>query len=815
MGKKSEQGRMNFPQILSFRDRGKNGIGAFSGIGARVNLVFAAISAIMLGVMAISWMAFEELGGQISEINEVRVPSLSRTVNLFSIADDFLKLGPELAYAATDQARQGTHTRMTDLLDRLRKLNELQMADGDPGDHHQRIEGLLEHLHTSLTLLNSTAQYRLRLHESEQLQQDRLAQAYQAYQEAISAILPRADYPFFSASVLKMEREGRRFQDGLLVLPSLDQRETVLAHMAGIRTLAAQLQQEAAGMSAHMADATGQLVSLMEGENSLTAIRLNQIETERNIARALDKTRVRIVQLRLVLTLNMKSTEAAIAEASGDARKLIASRTAQLGLSVAVVVALSFLASLIFVRRSLVRRLTQLGEKMKRIAEGELDTEIDTGGNDEITRMAQALEVFRTTAREVEEQQTRAIIESSVAGLVMTNADGDIEFLSHTARKLFGYEPSAYELQPGLKISRFVLPEEGRQLEEMLATCRAQMGSGDPMAVAGNIREFNACRMDGRVFPSDIAVRGVSQRSGRKFIFTIYDVSERKQAQQMLEQTVQNRTRELRHSNEELERENQTRLATENALRSTKEELVQASKLAALGKMASGISHEFNQPLMAVASWLHNVEMLLEQGALSEADEALEKIGTQVNRMIELASHIQTLARQPAVSFASTDLKQVIGRALSLFQVRLHQEGAEVAELPGDRALIVPTDGLRLEQIFINLIANGLDATAGQDEKQLIFEADTGKDGQISIALSDNGPGIAAEIRDHLFDPFFTTKEVGKGMGLGLSISYNIARSLGGSLTVDNRKEGGARFTLTLPMDPDSAEIPLQAEEIW
>ncbi len=785
------------------------------GVGARVNLVFAAISMIMLIVMVLSRLAFDELGSQINEINEVRVPSLSKTVNLFGIADDFLDMGPELGNAETEKQRQSTYAVMLDHLDRLSNLNQIQENDGTVTGNHDQIERLIENLHTSLTLLNTTAQYRLHLKRLRVEQLSLIKESFTNFQLVISDVVATAEQPALSRAILDTERLGRDFFDNLINLGEVKSESAINQQTLILSDQKQRFLSTSRELTADLAQAASKLFAHIEGDGNLIELSLKNIETQLNTARELEKARVKIAQLRLILTLNMRSTQDAIAIASIEARELISSRTAQLTLSVATVVVLSLISSLIFVRRSLVRRLTQLGTKMHHIANGELDTVIDTSGNDEITRMAEALEVFRRTAREVEEQQTRTIIESSVAGLVMTNADGEIEFLSHTARTLFKLVNFAPDRLPKSRITDLVAESEGGPLIQMMKECRKTMEENEPVLPTSCIEEFKAQRQDGSTFPSDIAIRGVQQRSGQKFIFTIYDVSERKHAQEILERTVTARTAELSQANEELQQENRNRIETENALRSTKQELIQASKLAALGKMAAGISHEFNQPLMAVASWLHNVGLLLEQGEREEAEEALSNIGTQVNRMIELASHLQTLARQPDLKFSLTDIRHIIERSLSLFQVRIDQEGAEVHNVEKIENCKITTDGLRLEQVLINLISNALDAISHQQWKALTFNVDTNRNDQLAVSLSDNGPGIPEELREQVFDPFFTTKEVGKGMGLGLSISYNIVRTLGGSLTVKNIDAGGACFTVTLPVNMTSSQPPIQAEAIW
>jgi two-component system C4-dicarboxylate transport sensor histidine kinase DctB len=165
--------------------------------------------------------------------------------------------------------------------------------------------------------------------------------------------------------------------------------------------------------------------------------------------------------------------------------------------------------------------------------------------------------------------------------------------------------------------------------------------------------------------------------------------------------------------------------------------------------------------------------------------------------------------------FSPTDVCEVLERSLTLFQVRISQEGATVNRSHVAQPLIISTDGLRLEQVFINLVSNALDAMGSQDNKIITIDAGFDQNEKLSIRLSDSGPGIPEDIREHVFDPFFTTKKTGKGMGLGLSISYNIVHSLGGSLAVHNLESGGACFVLTLPIDGVNSQTPIQAEGIW
>ncbi|MBL4740935.1 MAG: PAS domain S-box protein [Sneathiella sp.] len=780
-------------------------------ISAKVNLVFAVICIIMVGTLVTSWLAFKQLGAQISEFNEVRAPSLSKSINLLSIANSFHELGPTLAGASSTSERQRTNARLVDYLNRMKALSDPGQREGLEAENQIRISALIERLKTSLTLLNSSAQYRILLLKSEKEKRVLFEIDLQTLQQRVTQWTDKRNN--LGLKLIQFDRLINQYQNLILNWQGINTEQHFQGRQAILMKKHAALLTESLNLPLDIALATDKLTGHLNGKNHLVQLKKKQLGIKINTDRELEKVRVKITQIRLILSLNVKRTETAVQIAAEEARQLIRSRTAQLAIAVFAIIFVSYFASLIFVRRALVQRLTALGSSMQKIAAGKLNTVINTKGQDEIARMASALVGFRNTAREVEEQHTRAIIESSVAGLIMTDITGTIEFLSYTARQLFGYDPVS---MPKNRHTIFDLidPTERPALQSLMETHPKGIATG-PDHSATAIEELSFHKKDGSIFPGDIACRSVTQRSGIKLIFTIYDVTDRKQAQQVLEDTVALRTADLQAANKELRQEVSTRQKTEFDLRSTKEELVQASKLASLGKMASGISHELNQPLMAISNWIHNASVLITKGDLKAAKQALDDMDIQVSRMIELASHLRTLARQPALTFTPTDPSETLTRALRLFTIRLSQDGGQIINEVPEGLFNIDTDSLRLEQIFINLVSNALDAMKTSKTRILTIQCEGLETDAFSISFTDTGPGINDTDLPHLFDPFFTTKEVGQGMGLGLSISYNIARMLGGNIYPTNNEAGGATFTLTLPYKHSSRLHPVQAEEIW
>lgn len=266
-----------------------------------------------------------------------------------------------------------------------------------------------------------------------------------------------------------------------------------------------------------------------------------------------------------------------------------------------------------------------------------------------------------------------------------------------------------------------------------------------------------------------------------------------------LERRVRDRTRALTHSNMRLAEEVREREATEEELRRTQSELVQAAKLAALGQMSAALSHEFNQPLAAIRSYADNASLLIERDRKSDASKNLQRITRLVDRLAGLSRHLKTFARKPGTTTQPVLVAPVIGETLMLLSPRLKKADVVVDVVYDDRDVVVDAGQVRLEQVVVNLIGNAADAVAERDDPMVrVRIGSDGVNGVIEVA--DNGPGIAEDVLPKVFDPFFTTKDVGEGLGLGLSIAYKIVQDFKGSIVAANRPEGGTVFTVRLPL---------------
>ncbi|MBB3184163.1 two-component system C4-dicarboxylate transport sensor histidine kinase DctB [Halomonas fontilapidosi] len=271
-------------------------------------------------------------------------------------------------------------------------------------------------------------------------------------------------------------------------------------------------------------------------------------------------------------------------------------------------------------------------------------------------------------------------------------------------------------------------------------------------------------------------------------------------ARDELELNVQRRTRDLVETNRRLSGEIEERRRAEERLRQTRDELIQAAKLAVLGQLAAGINHELNQPLAAIRAYAENASEFLARQRTEAANSNLAQIIELTERMAEISAQLRQFSRKSGDKPTSVSVSACFDYALRLFQSRLRDAGVSVERDWPEATAWVRADLVRLEQVLVNLIGNALQAMAQTEAPHLQLSIAPDGD-EVRIRVVDNGPGIAEAHLGRIFEPFFTTKSPGSGLGLGLSISARIIDDLGGQLTADNAPGGGARFTITLPRD--------------
>ncbi len=258
----------------------------------------------------------------------------------------------------------------------------------------------------------------------------------------------------------------------------------------------------------------------------------------------------------------------------------------------------------------------------------------------------------------------------------------------------------------------------------------------------------------------------------------------------------QRESAELRALNQRLQREIAERKRVEKDLEVAEQTVAQTSKLAALGEMSAAVSHELNQPLAAMKTYLAGARLLIARERPDEAVVAVQRIDSLIERMGAITKQLKSYARKGGDRLAPVDVKDAVLSSLAMMEPQLRQRQVVITRTLPDHPVMFYGDRMRMEQVIINLLRNALDATKMSPEPNieiLLAQGDV-----VRLTVRDNGTGI--EDMDEMFEPFYTTKEPGDGTGLGLAISSGIVNDFGGRLTARNSDAGGAVFEVELPI---------------
>lgn len=249
--------------------------------------------------------------------------------------------------------------------------------------------------------------------------------------------------------------------------------------------------------------------------------------------------------------------------------------------------------------------------------------------------------------------------------------------------------------------------------------------------------------------------------------------------------------------NQKLRQEVEERRRTEAHLRQTQEELVQSAKLAALGQMAAAVVHELNQPISAIRTYAASCRLMAGQDKKEELNKTLFAVSDLTDRMEGITRQLKDFSRKSPPDIKPIDVRSPIERAAALLRYALSDAGCDLHLALPDQPLTVLGDRLRLEQVFVNLIKNSLDAMADQEIKTISIDFKE-EAAHMTIRVWDTGPGIGPDLEENIFTPFFTTKAKGDGLGLGLSISQGIVQEMSGDLQLADHDGPGALFSVRL-----------------
>jgi len=239
-------------------------------------------------------------------------------------------------------------------------------------------------------------------------------------------------------------------------------------------------------------------------------------------------------------------------------------------------------------------------------------------------------------------------------------------------------------------------------------------------------------------------------------------------------------------------------------LRRTQEQLLQSEKMSAVGQLIAGVAHELNNPLTAILGY---AQLLESEGLNERAQDFVAKLFKQAQRTHRVVQNLLSFARQRKPERSEVDIRKVMDETLALRDYDLKVNNIAVEKDLGPEPALVVADPHQIEQVFLNIINNAVDAVLETGRSGRLKIRVYCENGDVCAQFADDGPGIKDPKR--IFDPFYTTKNVGKGTGLGLSICYGIVKEHGGDITAHNATEGGAVIEVRLPMAA-AATAPLE-----
>ena len=378
----------------------------------------------------------------------------------------------------------------------------------------------------------------------------------------------------------------------------------------------------------------------------------------------------------------------------------------------------------------------------------------------DITHRKRIEEKLRETNQELSRSLTfmRNLINSSVDAVIASDLTGRILVFNGAASEITGY--SEEEAFNQIDIRGIYTGDGAKEIMKKLRS--------DDFGGKGKLKdlEVNLLHKDGTPVPISLSAAIVYE--GAQEVSTVgffYDLREKK--------------------------------AMEAELDKTRVQLLQAEKMASIGKLAAGVAHQLNNPLSGITLFAHILaeEYELDDSALSD----VQRILTNAERCRDTVKELLKFARQTAYEIKPADLNEALQRALFLLENQALFQNIQIEKHFAPGLPMVPADIQQLGHVFMNIILNAADAMEGNG-RIMVRTCLTEDKQKVLVEISDTGPGIDPKDFPHLFEPFFTTKEEGKGTGLGLSVAYGVIENHGGQISARNSSEGGACFTIELPL---------------
>lgn len=376
-----------------------------------------------------------------------------------------------------------------------------------------------------------------------------------------------------------------------------------------------------------------------------------------------------------------------------------------------------------------------------------------------------------------------ALFEQASDAIFSVLSNGSIDEVNNTFQELTGFHKDDIENQ-SVNIL-FPNPKKNHLPD------RSRAFSLDHLNSAGTYEDIAVLRKDGFVRLVELSVKKVNGSKEPLTLVLMRDVTEKKK----LEREILTKHAELRNAYVQLEKNN-------TELKSMQNNLVQAGKLAALGELSAGIAHELNQPLQGIRGYAQELESILGQEIQKEVRFSLNEIIHNVDKMAKIISYMRNFTRKSVEGNEWVEIKHSLDEAFRMLSRQYQSRGIQLELNISSESPKVYANPVQLEQVFINLLSNARDAIeeTGRGSGSVKVSVKTVKE-FVEIEFQDDGCGMREKTKQKAFNPFFTTKEVGKGMGVGLSLSYGLLNRIHGTILVESEWGVGTKFTIKIPTD--------------
>src|ERR1700704_1473130 len=360
-------------------------------------------------------------------------------------------------------------------------------------------------------------------------------------------------------------------------------------------------------------------------------------------------------------------------------------------------------------------------------------------------------------------EELHALLDAAVDGIIVIDHLGRIQAFNRSAERLFGYQAREV-LDRNVNV---LMTEPDRIAHE--GHLARYVATRVPHVI-GNGRAVSARRKDGSVFAAFLSVGAVTDSEPPRFVGFVHEMTPRRQG--------------------------------EEQARRLQERVWHVSRLATVGEMASGIAHELNQPLAAIANYAQACDRLLGRpdADLGEVQGALKEIATQAVRAGDMIRRLRSLARQHVGRPEPTEINVLITELTDLVRSDAQAHDVQYRLELGDGLPRLEGHRTPIQHVILSLVRNAIESLAETAEKprEIVVRTSRTHDGEVEVSVSDSGPGVSSSVAPRLFDPFCTSNPA--STGLGLAISRTIIAEHGGTLDYRPNVPVGACFTLRLPV---------------